>query len=112
MVLMAYQRYWHDKETPPEMFSTRAQWRGRHHDLGAFSCQWNNGAPGVQGRQTAAGLWGCCSAASLMTEGRSSGGNDGFFQQDNTPIPQCSSDQDFFPRRITSVFDHPACSRS
>uniref|UniRef100_A0A3Q0RGQ7 Transposase IS30-like HTH domain-containing protein n=1 Tax=Amphilophus citrinellus TaxID=61819 RepID=A0A3Q0RGQ7_AMPCI len=36
-----FQCYWHDKEIPPEMFST---WRG-----GGVFLQWNNGASGCAG---------------------------------------------------------------
>uniref|UniRef100_A0A3P9QED2 Tc1-like transposase DDE domain-containing protein n=1 Tax=Poecilia reticulata TaxID=8081 RepID=A0A3P9QED2_POERE len=90
-----FQCYWHDKEIPPEMFSTR-------HSGGGLQV--------VQGRQTAAGIVEMLQWASLMTEGPRLCGNDWVFQQDNAAVHNARLTKEFFQENNISLLDHPACS--
>ncbi|CAB1425483.1 unnamed protein product [Pleuronectes platessa] len=83
---------------------------GRHHDLGCFFLQWNNGAPGCAGASNSSWLCGDVQRASLMTEGPRLCGNDWVFQQDNAPIHNARLTKTFFQENNITLLDHPACS--
>lgn len=61
-----FQRYWHNEEIPLEDPTTRHSGGGPSW---CFFLQWNNGASGCAGRQTAAGSVEMLQWASLMNEG-------------------------------------------
>uniref|UniRef100_A0A671TRP7 Tc1-like transposase DDE domain-containing protein n=1 Tax=Sparus aurata TaxID=8175 RepID=A0A671TRP7_SPAAU len=90
-----FQRYWHDKEIPLEMFSTWHSEGGAIMIWGAFSFNGTMELQVVQGSQMA---------------GPRLCGNDWVFQQDNAAVHNAHLTKDLFQRNNVTLLDHPACS--